>query len=63
MNDARKRSLEEMQENVKQLQDFDNMLTLKAENNESQFLKFDKLIQNLENQNLDYKKEIEHLKS
>lgn len=34
MNDARKRSLEEMQENVKQLQDFDNMLILKAENNE-----------------------------
>ena len=54
MNDARKRSLEEMQENVKQLQDFDNMLILKAENNEQQFLKFDKLIQNLENQNLDY---------
>jgi len=34
MNDARKRSLEEMQENVKQLQEFDNMLVVKAENNE-----------------------------
>lgn len=34
MNDARKSSLEEMQENVKQLQQFDNMLLIKAENNE-----------------------------
>ena len=54
MNDARKRSLEEMQENVKQLQEFDNMLIVKAENNEQQFLKFDQLIQNLENKNLEY---------
>ena len=43
MNDARKRSLEEMQENVKQLQDFDNMLILKAENNEQQFFRIFKL--------------------
>ena len=54
MNDARKRSLEEMEENVMQLQEFDNMLIVKAENNEQQFLKFDLLIQNLENQNLEY---------
>ena len=54
MNDARKRSLEEMQENVKQLQEFDNMLIEKAENNEQQFLKFDQIIQNLEKQNLEY---------
>ena len=54
MNDARKRSLEEMQENVKQLQEFDNMLIVKAENNEQEFLKFDQLIQNLENKNLKY---------